>query len=97
MDFKNAVRWPPHRADCERQEGWRRNVSPVCLQPRRSVSIVSRRVVLVAEGAEIEGHTGGVGLGLAAVRSIVRAHGGEVTLTNRADGGLQAFVTLPKD
>lgn len=39
--------------------------------------------------------TGGVGLGLAVVRTIVRAHGGEVTLENREDGGLRAIVTLP--
>ena len=39
--------------------------------------------------------TGGVGLGLAVVRSIVRAHGGEVTLSNRDGGGLRATVTLP--
>lgn len=41
--------------------------------------------------------TGGVGLGLSVVRSIVRAHGGEVTLANRAEGGLLATVTLPRD
>ena len=40
--------------------------------------------------------TGGVGLGLAAVRSIVRGHGGEVTLANRRDGGLRAEVNLPR-
>ncbi len=40
--------------------------------------------------------TGGVGLGLAVVRSIIRGHGGEVTLSNRKKGGLCATVTLPK-
>jgi len=40
--------------------------------------------------------TGGVGLGLAVVRTIVRAHGGEVTLENRREGGLRAVVTLPR-
>jgi signal transduction histidine kinase len=41
--------------------------------------------------------TGGVGLGLAVVRSVIRAHGGEVTLANRPEGGLTATVTLPTD
>ena len=40
--------------------------------------------------------TGGIGLGLAIARSIVRAHGGEVTLENRAEGGLRATLFLPK-
>ena len=39
--------------------------------------------------------TGGVGLGLAIVRSCVGAHGGEVKLSNRPEGGLRAMVTLP--
>lgn len=41
--------------------------------------------------------TGGVGLGLAVVRSVIRAHGGDVTLSNRPEGGLIATVTLPTD
>jgi signal transduction histidine kinase len=41
------------------------------------------------------GETGGVGLGLAIVRSCVRAHGGEVQLHNRPTGGLAAVVRLP--
>lgn len=39
--------------------------------------------------------TGGIGLGLAVVRSIARGHGGDVTLRNRAGGGLTAAVSLP--
>ena len=39
--------------------------------------------------------TGGIGLGLAVVRSIARAHGGDVTLHNRPGGGLVARAMLP--
>ena len=39
--------------------------------------------------------TGGSGLGLAIARGIVRGHGGDVRLENRADGGLRATVALP--
>jgi two-component system sensor histidine kinase VanS len=37
----------------------------------------------------------GVGLGLAIVESIARAHDGDLTLTPRADGGLRVVVQLP--
>jgi signal transduction histidine kinase len=40
--------------------------------------------------------TGGVGLGLAIAQSIVHAHGGEIRLANRAEGGLTARITLPR-
>jgi len=40
--------------------------------------------------------TGGTGLGLGIARNIARAHGGEVTLRNRAGGGLEATLTLPR-
>lgn len=39
--------------------------------------------------------TGGIGLGLAVVRSVARAHGGDVGLENRLSGGLTARVRLP--
>lgn len=45
-----------------------------------------------ARGAD----TGGMGLGLAIARTILRAHGGEVTLENIAEGGLRAVVRVPK-
>ena len=41
--------------------------------------------------------TGGTGLGLSVVRSIIHAHGGTVTLSNRAEGGLKVVVTLPSE
>lgn len=39
--------------------------------------------------------TGGIGLGLAISRTIVRSQGGTVQLRNAAEGGLQAVVRLP--
>jgi signal transduction histidine kinase len=39
--------------------------------------------------------TGGVGLGLPIARNMLRAHGGDVVLSNRPRGGLKVLVTLP--
>lgn len=41
-------------------------------------------------------HTGGLGLGLAIVQSVVLAHGGDLSFANRATGGLSARISLPK-
>lgn len=40
--------------------------------------------------------TGGIGIGMAIARSILRAHGGDITLVNRAEGGLRATLHLPR-
>ncbi len=40
--------------------------------------------------------TGGAGLGLTIARTVLRALGGEVTLTEGASGGLKVEVTIPK-
>jgi signal transduction histidine kinase len=39
--------------------------------------------------------TGGVGLGLPIARNILRAHGGDVTLANRPEGGARAVASIP--
>lgn len=39
--------------------------------------------------------TGGVGLGLAIARSIMRGHGGDIILRNRTEGGLRVTLVLP--
>lgn len=39
--------------------------------------------------------TGGAGLGLTVARQAARAHGGDVTLANRSEGGLTARLELP--
>ena len=40
--------------------------------------------------------TGGIGLGLALARAIVREAGGDIALANRPEGGLAATITLPR-
>ncbi|MDB5396872.1 MAG: integral rane sensor signal transduction histidine kinase [Rhodospirillales bacterium] len=40
--------------------------------------------------------TGGVGLGLTAAQAIVQGHGGEISLRNRPEVGLEAIVKLPR-
>ncbi len=39
--------------------------------------------------------TGGVGLGLPIARDITRAHGGDLTIANRPEGGARVTLTLP--
>jgi signal transduction histidine kinase len=39
--------------------------------------------------------TGGTGLGLSIARTVIHAHGGEISLANRPEGGLIVTITLP--
>ena len=39
---------------------------------------------------------GGLGLGLAVVKGLVEAHGGRVSVENRAGGGARFTLTLPR-
>lgn len=40
--------------------------------------------------------TGGMGLGMTVARTVIRAHGGDIRLDNRPEGGLTVVVTLPQ-
>jgi signal transduction histidine kinase len=40
--------------------------------------------------------TGGAGLGLTVARTIIRAHGGDIALVNRSEGGLRVELRLPR-
>jgi protein-histidine pros-kinase len=40
--------------------------------------------------------TGGTGLGLSIARNIARAAGGDVSLHNSSEGGLEALLVLPR-
>lgn len=40
--------------------------------------------------------TGGTGLGLSVARSIIRAHGGDIVLGKRDEGGLRVEIVLPR-
>ncbi|GAA2977808.1 two-component system sensor histidine kinase VanS [Microbacterium terrae] len=64
---------------------------------KMSPALVSSLTEPFQRGTErIRGDDAGVGLGLAIVQSIVRAHGGMLLLEARAEGGLRAEVRLPR-
>jgi signal transduction histidine kinase len=61
--------------------------------PEKDTVRIFEPFVRLEESRSLE--TGGHGLGLSIARSIIRAHGGEITLENRDEGGLVAIVQLP--
>lgn len=61
--------------------------------PEEDLDRVFEPFVRVEESRSRE--TGGIGLGLAIARTVVHAHGGEIALANRPEGGLRQRVALP--
>ena len=49
-----------------------------------------------AERAGVTRRFARTGLGLAVARAAIRAHGGDIVLSNRDEGGLRVRVTLPR-
>jgi signal transduction histidine kinase len=72
---------------------WVRNTGPVI--PAEMVPTLLEPFRRMA--SERTGITGGAGLGLSIVRSIVNAHGGRLHIEAAEDGGLIADVALPGD
>ncbi len=62
--------------------------------PEADLARVFDPFVRVEKSRNLE--TGGTGLGLSIARTIIHAHGGEITLTNAPGGGLVVEVTLPR-
>jgi len=62
--------------------------------PAAAVEDMFRPFVRLEASRNVE--TGGVGLGLTVARTILRGHGGDVTMANRDGGGLRVSVTLPR-
>jgi signal transduction histidine kinase len=54
-----------------------------------------RRPELFQKFARLGGDGAGMGLGLFISRAIARAHGGDLTLTDRSDGGACFALSLP--
>ncbi|MDE2017036.1 MAG: HAMP domain-containing protein [Hyphomicrobiales bacterium] len=62
--------------------------------PEDRIEDAFKPFVRLDESRSVE--TGGIGLGLAIARSVVKAHGGALELLNRKSRGLDAVIELPK-
>lgn len=99
--LRNAVRYAPESSevviDLERNEETKRANLTVrdygVGVPAESLQRIFQPFYRVADARERQ--TGGVGLGLAITQRAVSWHGGEVTATNAADGGLIVRLSLP--
>ncbi len=93
----NAVKFtPPHGVITlrTRRAGESVEVLVEDTGPGMSADLLARAIQPGVRG-EGAGAGGGHGLGLAIAASVARRHGGDVTLENRAEGGLRVRLTLP--
>jgi signal transduction histidine kinase len=98
----NAVKYSPEggevtltiRMETEAGEPW-----AVLTVQDRGVGIPATDLPHVFErfrrGRNVEGHIGGTGIGLAAVRQMVQQHGGQVTVESQEGCGTTVTVRLP--
>ncbi len=91
--LENALRASAHRGSVE--------VRVYCEDGRAAVAVADRGPGVPAEQLArifepyFSTHTGGTGLGLPIARRIAEEHGGTLTASNRATGGLEAVIAIP--
>jgi two-component system OmpR family sensor kinase len=93
---RNAVRYSPHGAVVDvRLTQAQDSVTVIVADRGRGLPESSLASVFDAfvRGPESDGY----GLGLAIARRSVEAHGGQIVATNRVGGGLEIWITLPKN
>jgi len=96
----NALRHSPAEASVEIRLGEQEGAALIevldrgtGLQPEEYEQIFERFTRL---DSSRQRHSGGLGLGLAIARSLVKAHGGQLLAEARAGGGSRFYFLLPK-
>lgn len=97
--LRNAIKYsPPHSTvNCQLQQQQDQLVLQICDQgpglAETQLDAIFEPFYRVSDSRDSQ--TGGTGLGLAIVAQIIRQHGGSVSASNTADGGLCISLKLP--
>lgn len=97
--IRNAVRHTPENSTVEVKLERNDNQAVISVRdcgqgvPPSSLDQLFEPFYRVAEARDRQ--TGGIGLGLAITKSAIQLHGGQVSATNAAGGGLEVKLTLP--
>lgn len=97
--LRNAVRYTPENSSVEVTLARDGNQAIISVRdfgagvPADSLDQLFEPFYRVAEARDRQ--TGGIGLGLAITKSAIQLHGGTVSASNAADGGLVVKMTLP--